>query len=428
VKELVVLVLESYRRPVDEQRSEFEGVDYLHSPRSEFEFRKDLDTLLREYLRAPSVYEAYLTVEGDLVDHTGNKLTDMVEEAVRKRIGQKGYERTWAESAGVFALQAHYVSSTDNDLVVLASPPGLPDEGFGKDGERMSMTGISLITKLEDGRKKITTYTVPLPEISPEEHVALLKKVVDEGTFETVVGTDYGDHPDRHLVSRPIRIINGRAQNKEEILARELGHLGFQDLINKVEGALKLENDVEAEGRRVGLTSFIAKQLVSYRDKRDEDGLRISGKVIKMMYALEASGEFVGWDLWKTIQEFKDLVKGFRVKERVGDMPAKLAEVISLRKLEELYGRILQNSNARLLLSASSCGSSGDWQDMFNKDWRDMNDFSKQNIVQDILESKDETYSFDHEGKCVVCKVDPKKLGPCQICEDCDGKIRAQVE
>lgn len=421
--------LESYRRPKTEQRSEFEGVDYLHSPRSEHEFRKDLDTLLREYLRAPSVYEAYLTAEGDLVDHAGNKLTDMVDEAVKKRIGQKGYERTWAESAGVFAMQALYWSSTENDLIVLASPPGLFVEGFGKEGERMSMTGISLITPLADGRKKITTYTVPIPEISPEDHVSILKKVVDQETFETVMGNDYGDHPDRHLVSRPIRIINGRGKHKEDDLLKELGYLDFQDLKKRVEGALKLENDAEAEGRRVGLTSFIAKQIVSYRDKKDEDGLRISGKVIKMMYALEASGEYVGWDLWKTIQEFKDLVNGFRVKERVGTNSVRSREdTVSLRKLEELYGRILQNSNARLLLSASSCGSSGAWQDMFNNDWRDMNDFGKQNIVQDILESKDETYSFDHEGKCVVCKIDPKKLGPCQICEDCDHKIRAQVE
>lgn len=421
--------IESYRRPKTEQRSEFEGVDYLHSSRSEYEFRKDLDTLLREYLRAPSVYEAYLTVEGDLVDHTGNKLTDMVEEAVKKRIGQKGYERTWAESAGVFAMQALYWSSTENDLVVLASPPGLPSENFGKDGERMSMTGVSLIQILDDGSKKIMTYTIPLPEITPQEHVAVLKKAVDEETFETVVGHDYGNHPDRHLVSRPIRIINGRAKHKEDDLLRELGYKDFLDLTQRVERALKLEGDGEAEGRRVGLTSFIAKQIVSYRDKQDEDGLRISGKVIKMMYALEASGEYVGWDLWKTIQEFKDLVKGFRVKERVGDNRTDSPQdILSLRKLDELYGRILQNSNARILLSASSCGSTGDWQNMFNNDWRDMNDFSKQNIMQDILESKDESYSFDHDGKCVVCKVDPKKLGPCQICEECDTKIRAQVE
>lgn len=424
-----MLDIESYRRPKSEQRSEFEGIDYLHSLRSEYEFRKDLDTLLREYLRAPSVYEAYLTKDGDLVDHTGNKLTDMVEEAVRKRIGQKGYERTWAESAGVFAMQAYYWLATENDLVVLASPPGLPEEGFGKYEERMSMTGISLITPLEEGRKKITTYTIPIPEISPEEHVEMLKRVVGEEVFETVMGADYGDHPDRHLVSRPIRIINGRTKHKEDDLSRELGYLNFQELTKKVEGALVLEGDAEAEGRRVGLTTFIAKQIVSYRDKKDEDGLRISGKVIKMMYALEASGEYVGWDLWKAIQEFKDLVKGFRVKERVGDTPVdSIQDILSLRKLDELYGRILHNSNARLLLSASSCGSSGAWQDMFNNDWRDMNDFSKQNIIQDILESKEETYSFDHEGKCVVCKVDPKKLGPCQICEECDKKIRAQVE
>lgn len=421
--------IESFRRPKTEQRSEFEGVDYLHSPRSEDEFRKDLETLLLEYIRAPSVYEAYLTKDGFLVDHAGNKLTDMVEEAVNKRIGQKGYERTWAESAGVFALQALYWSATENDLVVLASPPGLPEEGFGKVGGRMSMTGISLVTPLEDGIKRITTYTIPISEISPDEHVAILRDVVDQDTFEMVMGKNYGNHPDRHLVSRPIRIINGRAKNKEDDLVRALGFVNFADLTAKVESALILENDAEAEGRRVGLTRFIAKQIVSYRDKLDEDGLRISGKVIKMMFALEASGEYFGWDLWKTIQEFKDLVKGFRVKERIDTKSAVLREdQILLEKLDVFYGQILNNENAQSLLSGSSCGSSGDWQDMFSNDWREVSDFGKQNIMQDMLGNNDENYSFDHEGKCVVCKVDPKKLGPCEICEDCDHKIRAQVE
>lgn len=422
--------LESYRRSVKlEQRSEFEGVDYLHSPRSEPELRKDLETLLLEYLRAPSVYEAYLTSEGELVDHAGNKLSDMVEEAVKKRIGQKGYARTWAESAGVFALQALYWSATESDLVVLASPPGLPEEGFGKGGERMSMTGISLVTPLSGREKKITTYTVPLPEISPEEHVAMLKEIVDVGTFETVVGHDFGDHPDRHLVSRPIRVINGRAEKKEDVLARALGYKNFSDLSSKVESALKLENDSEAEGRRVGLTSFIAKQIAAYRDAYDEDGLRISGKVIKMMFALEASGEYVGWDLWKTIQEFKELVSGFRVKERIGVNRAESdLDNLVLSKLDDLYIHIQNNDKAQSLLSGSSCGSSGGWQDMFNTDWRETADFGKQNIMQDILGGAEESYSFDHEGKCVVCKVDPKKLGPCEICEDCDLKLRAQVE
>lgn len=52
------------------------------------------------------------------------------------------------------------------------------------------------------------------------------------------------------------------------------------------------------------------------------------------------------------------------------------------------------------------------------------------NVMSELLgiSEKEESYSFDHEGQCVVCKVDPKKLGPCQICEDCDRKIRAQVE
>jgi len=52
------------------------------------------------------------------------------------------------------------------------------------------------------------------------------------------------------------------------------------------------------------------------------------------------------------------------------------------------------------------------------------------NVMSELLgvnEKSEETYSFDHEGQCVVCKVDPKKLGPCGICEQCDHKIRQQA-
>ena len=424
-----MVVLESYRIPSIEQRSEFEGIDYLHSPRSEQEFQKDLDTLLREYIRAPSVYEAYLTKEGELTDHAGNKFTDMVEEAVNKRIGQKGYERTWAESVGVFALQALYGLSNENDLIVLASPPGLPEEGFGENG-RMSMTGITFVTVLPDGSKRITTYTIPLPEIKIKDHVKILQMVVGDQVFETVVGNDFGDNPDRHLVSRPIRVVGGVEAGGQDVLAKELGFPNFKAIEERVELALKLEGDDSAVMRRVGLTSFIAKQIVSYRDKQDKDGLRIAGKVVKMMFALEVSGEYVGWDLWKAISEFKKLVSGFRLKERIDVSQVELNnnERLWLISVDNLYQAINANQNAQNILSGSSCGSSGEWHDMFNNDWRNMDDFSKQNIMQDILESKDETYDYDHEGKCVVCHGDPRMLGPCGICKECDAKIRAQVE
>jgi hypothetical protein len=168
--------------------------------------------------------------------------------------------------------------------------------------------------------------------------------------------------------------------------------------------------------------------MISYRRKHDGNSLKISGKVIKMMFALEASGGYVGWDLWQTIDEFKKLLKGFELKlTPVVGREMNDVERISIDSIEWLYASISTNVNAQSLLSGSSCGSSTSWQDMFGSELKDMVDFGKQNILQDILENKEETYSFDHEGKCVVCKVDPKKLGPCGICEQCDHKIRQQA-
>jgi hypothetical protein len=39
------------------------------------------------------------------------------------------------------------------------------------------------------------------------------------------------------------------------------------------------------------------------------------------------------------------------------------------------------------------------------------------------LFNRDEEYSFDHEGKCVNCGR-KKMLGPCNICEECDKKLK----
>ncbi|MBI2195929.1 MAG: hypothetical protein HYU48_02695, partial [Candidatus Levybacteria bacterium] len=41
---------------------------------------------------------------------------------------------------------------------------------------------------------------------------------------------------------------------------------------------------------------------------------------------------------------------------------------------------------------------------------------------------KDRGYEFDHEGTCAVCNSGPKKLGPCEICEDCVIKMEEEEE
>lgn len=52
------------------------------------------------------------------------------------------------------------------------------------------------------------------------------------------------------------------------------------------------------------------------------------------------------------------------------------------------------------------------------------------NVLSELMgvSEKEESYSFDHEGQCVVCKKDPRMLGPCGICEECDHKIQSQAE
>lgn len=51
------------------------------------------------------------------------------------------------------------------------------------------------------------------------------------------------------------------------------------------------------------------------------------------------------------------------------------------------------------------------------------------NVMSELMgvDEREENYSFDHAGECIVCKKDPRLLGPCNICEECDHKIRQQA-
>lgn len=42
----------------------------------------------------------------------------------------------------------------------------------------------------------------------------------------------------------------------------------------------------------------------------------------------------------------------------------------------------------------------------------------------EILTSASEEYQFDRKGVCIVCKQGPKLLGPCNICQECDKKMK----
>lgn len=141
-----------------------------------------------------------------------------------------------------------------------------------------------------------------------------------------------------------------------------------------------------------------------------------SGIISAMLYELNVGN----------IENVKQIFDAFQMSVKTRYENMSWIEPMRMVRDEELWmmaqDNFLMAGGMEMIQAGGSCGR-GDIG-LKQDGWRD------NNVMSELMgiNEKDESYSFDHEGKCVVCKVDPKKLGPCQICEDCDHKIRAQVE
>lgn len=415
-----------------EQSSDFEALDYLESERSEAEFFKDLETLLLEYLQKPSKYTALMSSNGRLTDHKGLSLVEMGEKAEAKYAGTNRYDRIHAETDGLRGLEYFYHKGTMGDVFVLAMPPGSKEEGFGD----VSMTNISVILD-ENGQKVVTTYTIPTRNLSTTRHDLILAKA-SEGLDVETVDINHSERPDLVRSSHPLRLVGGIEGGALEVLANELGFVDFADLKTTVKEALEVKDDPNAISRRKGLLAYLSMQIVSFRNKQNRNGLIALGRTVRAVFALESVGKFDEKDDMEMIAEFKNYMHGFMRKQeldksfgstRTMDTMSNDHQIQHLWRLQRL---INSSPEARDRLEGSSCGGGG-YEDMFNSKYgSDLLNLKNPSIVQDILgqseSSKEEKYDFDHEGQCVVCKNDPRQLGPCGICEECDTKIRRQVE
>lgn len=420
-----------------EQSSDFEALDYLESERSEGEFFKDLETLLLEYLQKPSKYTARLSPEGRLTDHKGLSLVEMGEKAEEKYLGTMRYDRIHAETDGLRGLEYFYGQSTESDVVVLAMPPGTKEEGFGN----VSMTNISVISRDEADEKLITTYTIPTRNLSIENHRRIISQASQDLEVKTI-NTDpderRDERPDLVMASHPMKIKGGAGGGVIDRLADGLGFGDFAHLQRVVKEALEVKDDPKAVGRRKGLLAYLAMQIVSFRNKRDRNGLVALGRTVRAVFALESAGKFSEKDDMQMISEFKNYMHGFMYKQNLDRSFGSSRTMDTfrndprIRHLWELQNLINSSPEAREKLESSSCGGGG-WQDMFSaKLGGDLANLNNPSLIQGLMSSSEgsseEKYDFDHAGKCVVCSGDPRMLGPCGICEECDKKIRAQVE
>jgi len=165
---------------------------------------------------------------------------------------------------------------------------------------------------------------------------------------------------------------------------------------------------------------------VTERDKIPEWVEIMSGEVARAMLSELSGGRMENvkeiFDAYQMVVKTRyELEKGGR-KEFGGIDPVAIARDRELWMLAQR--KFLELGGMEMIQAGGSCGR-GDIG-LKQEEWRDNNVMSSLMGVEERRE--EENYSFDHEGQCVVCKQDPRMLGPCNICEECDHKMRSQGE
>lgn len=214
----------------------------------------------------------------------------------------------------------------------------------------------------------------------------------------------------------------------------------IRDNINSLDDLSVLANYLSGVGKWQDAThlDFVAKPFVTqlgFEEAVSEVG--VTKKDILPDWVVEMSAGVV----WAMLDELnsgrigkvKEIFDAFQIAVKTrfergkGRMEAVWIEPLQMVEDERLWimaqRSFLEVGGRELMSAAGSCGIAD--VGLKNDGWRDNNILSS---LMGIDEKKEESYSFDHEGQCVVCKLDPKRLGPCQICEDCDHKIRSQTE
>lgn len=135
------------------------------------------------------------------------------------------------------------------------------------------------------------------------------------------------------------------------------------------------------------------------------------------------------------VEKMKEIFDAFQMsvktryeyeKEKMGDQDLSWIDPVRMSHDEGMWlmvqRQFLERGGREMMSGGGSCGR----PDLDIK----TDPLRSNNVMSDLVgvNEREDSYSFDHEGKCVVCKQDPRMLGPCGICEECDHKIRAQVE
>ena len=369
----------------------------------------DLWSVWAEYDLKPTPIRLFVR-DGSLKDKYGDDLVDQSRAAAVIRKGRVEQDRVEAELLGVERLRDLLLSGDARDGVIYLSPPGRETEGFGADGKhRLSFTYLYHVGN--EGR--IHFVAVPELEISIKNHLAKVTNAINQNATEKIVGVPINSKDDRGLVAYPLV---AKDKSSMDEMAKKFG---YKDLLGMWKTALEARR---LRGRVGELIKHVGGKIWESRSGLDQDELGAMGDVFRGMVALLTGP---GLDDVKDLTGYFDnkiqaLIASRKI-DRLGGVTYEGYTRLAF-ELSEFYWRMETNPYALDKVQGGSCpGDRGLGFEVNNHVMIDV-------LSGDIQEKSEETYSFDHEGQCVVCKQDPRMLGPCNICEECDHKMRSQGE
>lgn len=344
------------------------------------------------------------TIGNKLQDKYGNDLVLQAKAASIIRKGRVEQERIDAELMGVMRL-GELLPAGKN--VIYLSPPGSEREGFGVEGRRkLSFTYLYL----QGNNGKIHFLAIPELEQSGKDH---FRRIIDLIEYDNEIDMD-----DRSLVAHPFV---AKDRTSFDTLAQRMGYVDLLDMWKRALEARKLRGRV---GEIIQHTSY---EIWKAKHKKNTSKLEIMGDVFRGMIALLVSDGLA--DVQQLGEYFNEKIEAIWETKQIdlAGGSSYLRYEPHMMQVQEFYLRMMGNERAMDIVKGGGCPgdrSLGFGQDLFNG----RETILSNHVLMDVVSEKEESYSFDRTGKCVVCKGDPRMLGPCGICEECDHKIRSQGE
>lgn len=345
--------------------TDIEFSDYLIYPGSLGEIRAGIESWLREALIAPFSYE------GEIVDGRfkafGQDMVVMAEHGLAERVGEVGQARAEADLIGVDKIHTWLRDEAhDGDLMILLSPPGTKQEGFGANGDRrLSFTQFGIV-RIDGNKRRIRMISIPENEISIDLQIERVEKIWEKPSF---VWRNNVQRSDRGLVSTPIFIKKDEVGNGLEEYVKFQGKNGWSHIEEELKNGLALKEDENALQRRRSLIDTIAWQVRRYIDEKDASRLNNIGLAARIVMAREATSKYLNWDYQRLLEEYDEIERSLWFKKqyskknlihKVGDRIFHNTEIsLAFNVITRLQRQLMEEGDVRELLNGSSCGGGG---------------------------------------------------------------------